>query len=204
MLILELFSGTGSVSKVAKSLKYNVISVDINPKSKPDILTDILNLDYKRLRIPDFIWASPPCNTFSYMGLCQKVPKRDKDTYKAISPEAVLGDKLLKRTLTIIRYFKKLNPYLKWVIENPSAMMAKQPSVMKLQKSTTTYCHYGSNKYKPTDFFNNFSLKLKPKCTQLNRHVGNFKHARIAYMRLNERYAIPPLLIKDIFKQAFK
>ena len=43
---LELFCGTKSFSKVANE-KYNIISLDILEKFKPDITTDILNWDYK-------------------------------------------------------------------------------------------------------------------------------------------------------------
>ena len=47
MHLLELFSGTSSVGKVAKSLGYNVISLDLK------------NADF------NFIWASPPCTEYS-------------------------------------------------------------------------------------------------------------------------------------------
>ena len=44
MRILELFSGTGSVSKVAEELNYEVISVDITDKYHPvSHMVDILN-----------------------------------------------------------------------------------------------------------------------------------------------------------------
>ena len=73
--LLELFSGTGSVGKVAKGLPegFEVTSVDINKKANPTILTDILKWDYKQFEPGHFdvIWASPPCNTFSHMVMCQ-------------------------------------------------------------------------------------------------------------------------------------
>ena len=43
---LELFKGTGSFGKVAKRMNLDVISLDNVEKYKPDILTDILDLDF--------------------------------------------------------------------------------------------------------------------------------------------------------------
>ena len=68
--ILELFSGTGSVGKVAKSLGYEVISLDLQGA---DINIDILDWDYKAAYKPgdfDYIWSSPPCETFSLCRRC--------------------------------------------------------------------------------------------------------------------------------------
>jgi site-specific DNA-cytosine methylase len=44
MRLLELFSGTKSVGKVAETLGYEVTSLDLK---NADINTDILNWDYK-------------------------------------------------------------------------------------------------------------------------------------------------------------
>jgi len=66
MLLLELFKGTGSVGKIAKKMKMDIISLDFDEKFEPDILTDILKWNYKTIPIPDIIWASPPCNTYLY------------------------------------------------------------------------------------------------------------------------------------------
>ena len=64
---LDLFSGTHSFSTVAKALGYECVTLDISAKHNPDIVCDILEFDYKIWPIGyfDFIWASPPCNTFS-------------------------------------------------------------------------------------------------------------------------------------------
>ena len=58
MKLLELFSGTGSVSKVAKELGFDVVSLDLKDAN---INTDILNCDYKQFNRNNFqiIWASP-------------------------------------------------------------------------------------------------------------------------------------------------
>ena len=58
--LLELFSGTGSVGKVANILGYSVISLDLRDAK---IATDILEWDYTKLEPNEIniIWASPPC-----------------------------------------------------------------------------------------------------------------------------------------------
>ena len=60
MRLLELFSGTGSVGKVAHALGYEVISLDL---ADATICCDILDWDYKAAFSVghfDIIWASPP------------------------------------------------------------------------------------------------------------------------------------------------
>ena len=58
MNLLEMFSGTGSVGTVAKSLGYIVISLDLK---NADINCDILEWDYKQFDRNhfNFIWVSP-------------------------------------------------------------------------------------------------------------------------------------------------
>ena len=59
MKLLELFSGTGSVGKVAREFSFSVISLDLN---NAHINEDIVQWDYKELdKDFDVIWASPPC-----------------------------------------------------------------------------------------------------------------------------------------------
>ena len=67
MRLLELFSGTKSVSKAIEHLYDEIISVDILNKNNPTYCCDILLWDYKQYPPGyfDAIWASPPCTAFA-------------------------------------------------------------------------------------------------------------------------------------------
>ena len=201
-LLLELFKGTGSAGKAFNG---KVISVDNEEKYNPDILTDILKWDYTKIPTPDFIWASPPCSSFSNMALTKdkkhRIPARVRnvDTMKPLAKSAVIGDKILNKTIEIIRYFKKKNPKLKWVMENPHGSMWRSPYMKKLPKyhrELTYYCLYKDKRKKPTDFFSNVKLSLKEGSCDAKVEFSKLK--------LCQRYAITHLLLKDIFNQITK
>jgi site-specific DNA-cytosine methylase len=200
--LLELFKGTGSVGKEAKKLGYSVVSLDNLEKYKPDILTDILKWDYKKWSednnyIPDYIWASPPCNTYS--PLVYPLKERCPKTAKPYSERAKTGTKILYKTLEIINYFKSKNPKLLYVIENPRGMMRKDSRMKKLPYlSTTYYCYYGDNRRKPTDFWSNYPLGLIEVLEPCEDYV------KIQDIPLNDRYKIPAKLVKQIIYNAVK
>jgi hypothetical protein len=157
MEVLELFSGTTSFSKVCREREHKTFTVDFDSQFKPDLRIDIMKFDVDMLpeefKKPDFIWASPPCTTFSVASIGKhwnknKTPK---------SEEAKIGLQILDKTREIIL---KLKPKF-WVIENPRGMMRNfLPSELR---TTVTYCQYGDSRMKPTDLWNNFNFVGK-KC----------------------------------------
>lgn len=64
MKTIELFSGTKSFSKVATKLGYKTFTIDNNPELNPDLCISILELEKLDNDI-DYLWASPPCQSFS-------------------------------------------------------------------------------------------------------------------------------------------
>lgn len=65
-VMVDFFSGLKGASEYPKELGWQVITVDIEPKFKPDICQDIL-LQIDDLLPEDiyFCWFSPPCTEFS-------------------------------------------------------------------------------------------------------------------------------------------
>jgi site-specific DNA-cytosine methylase len=200
MRLLELFSGTGSVGRIAKKMGYDVVSVDmVFPATHR---CDILKWNYKMYPPGyfDVIWASPPCTEFSY---AKTTGVRDM--------EGAL--KLVERTLRILRYFQP-----KWyAIENPVGHL-RHTDVMKKRRDrkTISYCKYGYPYRKNTDIWTN--AKFTPKKCEGKRtcafKVQNGYHKstvqsgdrtqgrteQLPVRKLHDRYRIPPSLIGDIFR----
>jgi hypothetical protein len=201
--ILELFKGTGSVGKAARRRGMDVRSLDFLEKYKPDILADMLTWDYKKWLeeskwVPDLIWASPPCNTFS--PLAYPLKERNTRTATPYSARAKQGTQILYRTLEAIKFFKSKNPNLLFVIENPRGMMRMDAKMKKLPMETTTYCAYGDFKRKPTDFWNNLpnGLTLKP----LGPCPNPEKIIRVDRLKtIEERYSIPQRLMTKLLTE---
>ena len=121
MNVLELFAGSRSFSKVADSLGYKTFTSDIKPFDKIDSVTDILEFDCAKVPFkPDCIWASPPCTFFSVAS----IGKHWNKDHTPKTKEAILGCKIVIKTLEIIDYFQPdyffiENPrgLIKWILE---------------------------------------------------------------------------------------
>lgn len=94
--LLELFVGTGSVGAVFREAGWDVISLDLLPRWKPDICVDVLEWDYRAAYPSGYfhtIWASPPC-TFYSTARTTGGPRNLE-----------LANRIVQRTLEIIEYF---------------------------------------------------------------------------------------------------
>lgn len=147
--ILELFAGSRSVGKEAEIMGYEVYSSDINKFKDINYVSDILDFDTDKIPfIPDVIWASPPCTYFSVASIgkhwnIDNTPK---------TANAVLGVKIVQKTIDIIKHYQQLNPNLIYFVENPRGKLRKLPvAEFFKQRHTVTYCQYGDNRMKPTD-----------------------------------------------------
>lgn len=156
MKLLELFAGSRSVSKTAEELGYKTYSSDIEQFGDIDYITNILKFDYTEVPfIPDVVWASPPCTGFSVASIgCHWTG--GKGAYKPNTDVARLGIRLVKKTIQIIEYYKRLNPNLIWYIENPRGILRKMDFMSGIgMRNTVTYCQYGDKRMKPTDIWTN-------------------------------------------------
>jgi site-specific DNA-cytosine methylase len=201
MKILELFSGTGSVSKLFQSLDYEVTSLDITDKYfKPTFLTDIMEFNYKQFPVHyfDIIWASPPCTTFSILQNCWI--GRGKTKQSIIEDRERVGLPLVRKAEEIIDY---LQPTL-WFIENPQTGTMKQ--YIKRPFYDVDYCQYSDWGYrKRTRIWTNlkgFKNKLCHfDCQNLDPKNPHKHRTRVDRVNsLGDRYRVPPLLIQDLFQ----
>lgn len=165
MIILELFSGSGTLSKEFERAGHEVFSIDIRKRKgicEPSLRKNILHCSIKDIPFKDVdvIWASPPCDIFSKASggfhlTKDNLPRTEK---------AVLHLQILRKCLALI---DKLNPKL-FFIENPCG-------AMKFQREMTTflirnkgmikrfnYSSYGFPLPKPTNLFTN-ALDFNPK-----------------------------------------
>lgn len=212
MRILELFSGTKSVGKVADELGWESVSVDLLLPADHQI--DILEFNYKQYPPDhfDIVWASPPCTEYSKLQDSWLGRKRKGVIYtKEVQESAMIeADKLVSKSLEIINYF---NPTL-WFIENPRGRLKDRPIMKDIPYVTVDYCRYSDWGYKKrTNIWTNntnFVPKLcegPGKCPSMigNLHSTNLGNSerrdRTGGGRQTqlERYRIPLDLIRELF-----
>ena len=151
--LLELFSGTGSVGKVAKD-NYNVISLDRDMEA--DIKEDIMTWDYKKYPKDYFyiITASPVCLWWSRLRNCW-IGRKCKTIHptEIITKDHIMedinkyGKPMVDKIFEIINYF---NPAY-WWIENPSTGKMKHYIASNYPEYNTfydvDYCKYSDYGY---------------------------------------------------------
>lgn len=204
--LLELFSGSGTVSTIAGELGFRTCSVDIEAKYNPTITADIAKLSIKEIPGSDrifIIWASLPCQFYSILNSKAhwkrlRVAHR-KYSYAPSSVSACKAIQLLEKTLLIIR---KVNP-IYFFIENPRGVLRHMPQMKAIPfMHTVSYNDFGLNIYKPTDIFHNCPfLKLK----KLTTSVGKKFPSSVAGMNNSfDRAIVPADLAKSIIEQITK
>ena len=196
--LLELFSGTGSVGRVAEVFGYDVISLDLKDAK---IVTDILEWDYTKLNPQeiDVIWASPPCTEYS-IAKTMGVRKIDE------------ANRIVLKTIEIINYFKPKY----WFIENPqTGKLKEQPFMRDFDYYDVDYCKYGFRYRKRTRLWCNLKgWEPKPLCKKDCGNIVSGKHIETAQRlpsgkrslwsdnyiihKQEDLYRIPTRLISDI------
>jgi len=152
MKVLELYAGSRSIGKVAESRGHEVCSVDVKPFEGIDLVKDCEHLRLEHLPfIPDMLWSGTPCTTYSLAGIRFH---RNEDTTPQ-SDFAFKCDAMNVNNLRLIQELLKINPSMKWYIENPRGVLRKMWFMKGYDRTTITYCSYGDTRMKPTDIWSN-------------------------------------------------
>lgn len=210
MNLLELHAGSRSVGNVAESLGFNVFSVDWQKFDKIDLAIDIEQLTPNDIPfIPDVIWSSPDCTTYSIAAI-----STHRNCKEAKTDYAKKCDLVNINQWNLIKYYLELNPNLKYFVENPRGYMRKMQFVKGIPRTTVWYCRYGDMRAKPTDIFSNHIYSIfnpdgwnpKPMCFNNNKNCHHEEAPRGSKTGTQgkkgsyERSKIPKELCLEILK----
>jgi len=206
---MELFSGTGSFSRVALELGYRINTYDIaesadelrdGTHTRSDILDPSIDYPFS----PFILWASPPCQTFSIASCSTHwTPEKEPRTDACLK-----GMAILHKTIELIYLYKPTW----WFIENPRGLMRKKIDQIfsgfgiKPIRQTITYCQYGDPRMKPTDIWSNATWwQPRPMCKNgMPCHQSAPRGARTGTQGIKgsrDRSRIPAELFIEIFRQ---
>lgn len=206
LTVLELFAGTRSISKAFEYKGHETFSIEWDKNFKNiSLYEDINNVTAEDIiklckGVPDIIWASPDCTTYSIAGIGHH-RRKNKITgeLNPISEYAKFCDKTNKYVINLI---EELNPKY-YFIENPRGGLRKMNFMKNLPRYTVTYCQYGDFRMKPTDIWTNHpNPEFKPACKNgASCHEAAPRHSRTGTQRLKsakERSVIPQQLCEHI------
>jgi hypothetical protein len=194
-VLLELFSGTGSVGRSFRARGWDVFSVDIDATAKPTLVANVLDLQLDALPVRvDCIWASPPCTHYS------------RARTKAKTPRDLEGsDAIVQKVLDIVKWYG-----VPWFMENPHSGLLKDREVVAgLPFKVVDYCKYGKPYRKRTAIWTLTRWEPgQPLCrhdcpvSSGSRHTaraqqGTSSATDVRYSR-DELYSIPPALCDEI------
>ncbi len=191
-VLLELFSGTGSIGRAFEAQGWEVISVDIDPQANATFCCDVLEWDHTTcLERVDCIWASPPCTMYSTARTT------------GCSADLESADGLVRKTLDIAAALG--NPPL--FIENPYTGKLRTRGLLDhLSMLTVDYCKYGMPYRKRTAIWTNTNwIPFQALCKHDCPSSVNGKHLAIAQrgppgprFTQQELYRIPAKLCEAI------
>ena len=204
MKVLDLFCGTKSIANAFEAKGHEVYTIDWDKGFNPTLSADIGTLTAQDIielcgGVPDVIWASPDCTTYSVAAISRHRRKDADENLIPISDYAKRCDEVNKHLIWLI---KELNPRF-WFIENPRAGLRKMDFMKDLPRYTVTYCQYGENRQKPTDIWTNHkNPRFKPPCKSgASCHEAAPRGSKTGTQALKnsiERSKIPILLCEHI------
>lgn len=204
LIVLDLFCGTKSIANAFERGGHKVFTVDWDKQFNPTLSADIGTLTAQDIinlcgGVPDVIWASPDCTTYSVAAISYHRRKEANGNLTPITDYAKRCDEINKHLIDLI---KELNPRY-WFIENPMGGMRKMDFMQGLPRYTVTYCKYGEKRQKPTDIWTNHPApNFEPPCKRGDTcHEAAPRGARTGTQGLKnrvEKAKIPVLLCEHI------
>lgn len=204
--MLELFAGTSSVGNVFKEHGWEVYTVDWDEQFDVSLHADIGSLTVEDIitlcgGVPDVIWASPDCTTYSVMAISHHRFREENGNLRARTEYAQRCDTINEHVVGLI---KDLNPRY-WFIENPVGGMRKMSFMAGLPRYTVTYCQYGETRQKPTDIWTNHpDPKFRPACKRGSPcHEAAPRGSKCGTQKIDgkrDRARIPRLLCEHIYE----
>lgn len=181
-------------------LKWRVTSIDVDARSNATIKISIMAINPGKIYqtidcVPDFIWASPPCQTYSKAAGKHHRSLRSGELEK--SEAAKEHNRYFARMVQIVRWaHERHGRHLIVVIENPVGMLQFMPLMTNLAKgdsvkgfylyeTTVHYCALGMDVQKPTNLWTNDKAlrdrlsRFKCKCE--GTHTGSVQRDRNLY-----------------------
>ena len=194
-VILEMFSGSKTVSQQFEKYGWKSFSIDNNPKLKPQLCCDILELSPALLpQNVSFIWASPDCSKFS-RAAAQKHWQKETVKYRQYqytpaTPAALISLALLQKTVDIINSFYPV-PF---IIENPIGRIHHFSPLKNLghYRYAVNYADFGFPYSKETYLFSNLFLPFSTK--KVKSSLPGLRSVNSRY----QRSKVPALLIDFI------
>jgi hypothetical protein len=173
---------------------WETFTVDKDPAHKADLVTDVRKLDLERLGRDgnfDAIFAGVDCRTMTRLAHRGPAPARDKEG-KALTAKAREADEVNQTTMAIYDHFKRLNPDLMIVIENPVGDITKQDCFKRLACFRCDQCSYGRPQRKETVLLTDADLNDMRTCQCEGAHAQVLKQDK------EERSLYPPELTETI------
>jgi site-specific DNA-cytosine methylase len=185
MKLLELFSGQGTISQTFKDNGLEAYRVDWSKEVEAELHADVMTLTVEEITqlcggLPDVIWASPQCTTYSI------ATHRHRTLKEGLSPKtdmAAYDDQVNQAMWKLIDDLIAAGSKY-YFVENPRGRMRHMDFVKDRSLYTVTYCSYGrkgnakgyEDYYinKPTDIWTNHpQTNFKPQC---NKSYEGHKH----------------------------
>ena len=170
---------------------WEVISVDLDPRSNPTYCCDVAQWDWRCVGEVDVIWASPPCTHYSAA------------RSRGISRDLVTSDALVRKTFEIAAGLDNPPPF----VENPhSGQLKNRDLLTHLTMRVVDYCTYGFPYRKRMAVWTNTKWQpSRPLCRHDCAASEGRKHMAIAQrgplgpcFTQRELYRIPPALCEEI------